>query len=71
MVEPAPPAPSAPSRQARQGQKEAQKEDPFFRTATLGDRLIAFALDSTFFSARLPLQTRGPSCAGALSMEWN
>ena len=48
MVEPAPPAPSAPSRQARQGQKEAQKEDPFFRTATLGDRLIAFALDSTF-----------------------
>lgn len=44
MIEPASPVPSAPAKQV----KREEKEDPFFRTATLGDRLIAFALDSAF-----------------------
>jgi uncharacterized RDD family membrane protein YckC len=44
MVEPAPPTPSAPPKQAQ----PKQKDDSFCRMATLGDRLIAFALDSAF-----------------------
>ena len=44
MVAPASPRTSAPPKQVRR----EQKDDPFYRMATLGDRLIAFALDSTF-----------------------
>jgi len=44
MVEAASPAASAPPRQVR----PEQKDDPLCRMATLGDRLIAFALDSVF-----------------------
>jgi uncharacterized RDD family membrane protein YckC len=44
LTEPASPAASAPPKQARR----EQKEEPIYRMATLGDRLIAFALDSSF-----------------------
>jgi uncharacterized RDD family membrane protein YckC len=44
MIAPASPTTSAPPKQARR----EQKDDPFCRMATLGDRLIAFALDSIF-----------------------
>ena len=44
MVEPASPATSAPPKQVQ----PEQKDDPLCRMATLGDRLIAFALDSAF-----------------------
>jgi uncharacterized RDD family membrane protein YckC len=43
MIEPESPAPSAPPKQVQPEQK-----DDFCRMATLGDRLIAFALDSAF-----------------------
>ena len=44
VIEPASPAPSAPPKPARR----EQKDESFYRMATLGDRLIAFSLDSTF-----------------------
>jgi uncharacterized RDD family membrane protein YckC len=44
MIVPESPPTSAPSKQARR----EQKDDSFCRMATLGDRLIAFALDSIF-----------------------
>lgn len=44
MIPPASPTTSAPPKQVRR----EQKDDPFCRMATLGDRLIAFALDSIF-----------------------
>lgn len=44
MTEPVSPTTSAPPKQVRR----EQKDDSFYRMATLGDRLIAFALDSTF-----------------------
>lgn len=44
IIAPASPTTSVPSEQVR----PEQKDDHFYRTATLGDRLIAFVLDSTF-----------------------
>jgi uncharacterized RDD family membrane protein YckC len=44
LTEPVSPTTSAPPKQVRR----EQKDDSFYRMATLGDRLIAFALDSTF-----------------------
>src|ERR1700722_2975515 len=44
LIEPASPKTNAPSKPARR----EQKDESFYRMATLGDRLIAFALDSTF-----------------------
>jgi uncharacterized RDD family membrane protein YckC len=44
IVEPASPATSSPPKQVLR----EQKDDPVYRMATLGDRLIAFSLDSTF-----------------------
>jgi uncharacterized RDD family membrane protein YckC len=44
VIEPASPATSASPKPVRR----EQKNDSFYRMATLGDRLIAFALDSTF-----------------------
>lgn len=44
MIEPVPAVPSAQPKPV----KREQKEESFVRMATLGDRLIAFALDSTF-----------------------
>jgi len=44
MITPASPMTSAPLKQVRR----EQKDDSFYRMATLGDRLIAFALDSIF-----------------------
>src|ERR1700676_4931747 len=44
VIEAAAPATSAPSKPARR----EQKDESLYRMATLGDRLIAFALDSTF-----------------------
>src|ERR1700726_2402312 len=44
VIEPVTSAPSAPSKPVR----GEQKNESFYRMATLGDRLIAFALDSTF-----------------------
>jgi uncharacterized RDD family membrane protein YckC len=43
LTEPVSPTTSAPAKQVRR----EQKDDSFYRMATLGDRLIAFALDST------------------------
>ena len=45
MIAPASPTTSAPPKQVR---REQNDDDPLFRMATLGDRLIAFALDCTF-----------------------
>ena len=42
IIAPASPPASAPSKQVRR----AQKDDRLYRVATLGDRLVAFALDS-------------------------
>jgi len=44
MIEPESPAASAPAKQVQ----PEKKDDSFWRMATLGDRLIAFALDSAF-----------------------
>jgi len=44
MIEPASPTTSAPPKQVQPD----QKDDSFWRMATLGDRMIAFALDSAF-----------------------
>jgi uncharacterized RDD family membrane protein YckC len=44
VIEPASPAPSTPPKSVRR----EPKDESFYRMATLGDRLIAFSLDSTF-----------------------